>query len=348
MKPYEDLTRLGKIRRMRKLAQSALAQYELPDFDLRFLRQAGNTIYRVIEKNPETRSPDSPYLPGNYSLRIHQPGYQSLEAIQLEYAWLSAMSHEANLPVPQPVATKKGELVATYRMDGIPGERNISLLRWVKGRLITRSIKPEHFKAQGNLMAKLHAFSAHWEPPAGLTKRKFDWDGLFMDDVGEGIPFSKAWSLLPQHCIAPFKRITEETKKLMDRWGKSAEVYGLVHGDLGMDSNLLFWGMDAHAIDFDDSGFGYYMYDLSLSLEHIHKSEENYSHYRKALLDGYTQIRSLSEEEVNSLDLFLASYYVYYSLWAVIMIQRYPKYQQELLNSIERGLRYIKKYLAKV
>jgi hypothetical protein len=36
-------------------------------------------------------------------------------------------------------------------------------------------------------MARLHQFSFQRQPPAGLSKRKFDWDGLFQNNVGSGM-----------------------------------------------------------------------------------------------------------------------------------------------------------------
>lgn len=68
----------------------------------------------------------------------------------------------------------------------------------------------------------------------------------------------------------------------MDRWGQGREVYGLIHGDLGLDTNLLFWGGQARAIDFDDSGYGYYLYDLPLVLEHC-QGDASLPRFREAL-----------------------------------------------------------------
>jgi hypothetical protein len=42
-------------------------------------------------------------------------------------------------------------------------------------------------------MARLHNFAARWQPPAGLTKRRFDWDGLFQDGVGSGMANAEAY-----------------------------------------------------------------------------------------------------------------------------------------------------------
>lgn len=52
MKPFEQLTYLGRIRRMRQLARHALNAYDLTDMHLQFLRQVGNTLFRVNEAYP--------------------------------------------------------------------------------------------------------------------------------------------------------------------------------------------------------------------------------------------------------------------------------------------------------
>ena len=146
MKPFEELSNLGRVRRMRQVAQAALNAYELPDVHFTLLRQAGNTLFKVNEGNPVPAKMNELDRPGQYMLRIHQPGYQSSEAIELELAWLRAMRQEANLPVPEPVATPDGSLLTQTSIPGVPGERNCSLLRWLQGRPVTKSIRPDHYR----------------------------------------------------------------------------------------------------------------------------------------------------------------------------------------------------------
>ena len=314
-------------------------------FDSQFLRQAGNFLFQVKEVNPIPTTKVELYTQGQYILRIHQPGYQTSEAIELELAWLAAMCRDANLPVPEPVSTLDGNLLTQVSIPGIPGQRNCSLLRWVKGREIKKDIRPHHYRAQGRLMARLHNHAAHWQPPAGLTKRKYDWDGLFRDDAGDGIPASEAWALLPQQYVKPFEVVAGKVKQVMDEWGKGPEVYGLIHADLGLDANVLFWGGEARAIDFDDSGFGYYVYDLSLALEHC-QEDDALPQFREALLDGYTQIRPLPEDQLAHLDLFLAAFCVYLSLWASIFAHLHPNHREALLMRRDRAFRLVERYLA--
>jgi Ser/Thr protein kinase RdoA (MazF antagonist) len=312
MKPFEELSYLGRIRRMRKLAQAALNAYELRDVRFKFLRQAGNTLFRVNEVNSVPTTKTELYSQGQYMLRIHQPGYQTTQAIELELAWLAAMCRDANLPVPEPVPTLDGRLLTQVSLPGIPGERNCSLFRWVIGRLITKDIHPQHYRAQGQLMARLHNFAAQWPPPPGLTKRKYDWDGLFKGVIEDGASASDAWSLLPQEYVKPFEVVTQKVKRVMGEWGQGPDVYGLIHADLGLEANVLFWDGEARAIDFDDSGFGYYIFDLSLALEHC-QEDNALPQFRDALLAGYSQVRSLPEDQLKYLDLFLAAYFVYLS-----------------------------------
>jgi Ser/Thr protein kinase RdoA (MazF antagonist) len=340
MKPYEKLSYFGRIRRMRQLAQVALNVYGLSDARCRFLRQAGNTLFRVNEANPIPTS--TQYKPGQYVLRIHQPGYQTTEAIELELAWLAAMRRDADLPVPEPVPTLHGNWLVQVSISGVPGQPSCSLLRWLKGRAVTKDIEPHHYRAQGQLMARLHHHAAHWQTPPRTTKRKYDWDGLFRDDAGTGIAASEAWPLLPQEYVKPFEIVAAKVRQVMGKWGKDPDVYGLIHADLGLDANVLFWRGEARPIDFDDSGFGYYIYDLSLALEHC-QDDEALPQFRDALLDGYTQIRALPEEQLRYLDLFLAAYYVYLCLWAAAMARLHPNYRDDLYRRMERAFRLVKR-----
>ena len=112
MKPYNELTHRGRLRRMRRLAEAALEEYGLGGACLKFYLQAGNTLYRVYDPNTESAQPGGDlFEPGQYLLRIYQPGWQTTEAIELELAWLAAMRREAGLPVPEPIPRQDGGLL---------------------------------------------------------------------------------------------------------------------------------------------------------------------------------------------------------------------------------------------
>ena len=347
MKPYEELTYLGRVRRFRQLASVALADYGLAGLHFKLFRQAGNTLFRIIASDPTpTKEADDLYENGQYLLRIHHPDYQPPEAIELELAWLDAMCRDANLPVPKPVPTTDGRMLKQVSIPGIPGKRNCSLLRWLKGRFLTKGIRAQHYRAQGQLMARLHDYAALWQPPSGLTKRRYDWNGLFKDDSGMGMPASEAWALLPRTYREPFEIVARRVRQVMNELGQGPDVYGLIHADLGVDANVLFWRGEARAIDFDESGFGYWVYDLAIALEHCREDAE-YPEFRDALLDGYLEIRSLPEGHLEHLDIFAAAFDVYWNLWAAAVAYLSPSNREELRPRMERAARLVVRYSAK-
>jgi Ser/Thr protein kinase RdoA (MazF antagonist) len=348
VKAFQELTYLGQMRRLRRLACGALAVYGLADARLEFLRRAGNTLYRVVAPGAGAAgTADDTYVPGRYLLRVHQPGYQTAEELASEMAWLAAMCREARLPVPEPLPTPDGQLLTQVSVPGMPEGRHCTLLRWVKGRLLTGTARPDHYRAQGRLMGGLHAFAAEWDPPAGFTKGCYDWGTLFGDDVIGRLTAAEVWSLLPPRYAEPFQAVAERVWHVMEAWGQGPDVYGLIHADLGVDANVLFWRGEARPIDFDDSGFGYWMYDLALSLEHC-REEAEYPRYRDALLGGYAEIRSLPEAQLEQLDLFMAAVYAYLGLWSAAVAHLNPDASKPLLARLERCGRLAARYVAQL
>jgi Ser/Thr protein kinase RdoA (MazF antagonist) len=345
MKPFQELTYLGRVRRMRRLAQVALAAYGIADARVELLRQAGNTLYRIYTPDlPAAKTAGDLFEKGQYLLRVHEPGYQEPDAIELELAWLAAMRRDADLPVPEPIPALDRRLLLPVSVPGIPETRNCSLLRWVKGRSLANRFRPRHLQAQGRLVARLHNFSARWQPPAGLTKRRLDWEGLFQNDVGSGMPNAEAWELLSPEHRASFAFVAQQVRDVMDAWGTGPDVYGLIHGDLAVDANLLFWHGQPRAIDFDDSGFGYWVFDLAVALDACWE-DAAFPHYKEVLLAGYAEFRSLPEKQVAQIELFLAALQVYWNLWAIGGTHLYPGLRQEYSERIARNAGLVVRYV---
>jgi Ser/Thr protein kinase RdoA (MazF antagonist) len=223
--------------------------------------------------------------------------------------------------------------------------RTCSLLRWLQGRFSPSRIGLPHYRAQGRLMARMHQFSAGWDHPLAAAKRRWDWNGLFGDVEGTEMAAGEIWPLIPAEYVRPFETVIERTGQVMAAWGTGPDVYGLIHADLGVDANLLFWRGEARAIDFDDSGFGYWIYDLAVSLEHV-RDDSRYPEIRDGLLGGYAELRALPEAQVAEIELFLAAFYVYLSFWCAAMTVSYPHYWEELMERLERAAGLATRYVA--
>ena len=118
---------------------------------------------------PPLSSEHDPFVPNRYNLRILSTG--DAEAIASELTWLTALSREAGLPVPEPVPTLDGRLLTTITTPGVPRGRHVSLMRWVDGHHLNKGLRPHHARAWGRLVARLHQFSAGWQPPQGFNRR---------------------------------------------------------------------------------------------------------------------------------------------------------------------------------
>ncbi len=325
MKPYTELTRLGQLRRTRHLAEAALQAYGLSGARLTFLQYTANIIYRVDVPGPTpVERGQRPYLPNRYLLRVL---YTSRwEGIKSELTWLAALSREAGLPVPQPVPTLDGELLTRITTPGLPEGRIVSLMRWIDGRRLTDGFRPSHFRAWGRMIARLHEFSASWQPPEGFERPVWDWEGQLGGRYFR-FPVEELVASMPEHLQEPFQIVSQEARAVMEHLGTGPDAYGLVHADT-YPENVLFKAGEAYLIDFEDCGFGYWLWDMAIALS-LWPWTEEWRWRRDALLDGYVQVRTLPESQLRHLDLFMAAQYATMVLWASVFIRNDPARQAE-------------------
>jgi Ser/Thr protein kinase RdoA (MazF antagonist) len=109
--------------------------------------------------------------------------------------------------------------------------------------------------------------------------------------------------------------ILERVRAVEEELGHGSEVFGLIHADLHY-FNLLFEGRVVRAIDFDDCGFGYLLYDFAVMLNEL-LDWENYAALRAGLLAGYRRVRALPAEHEACIDSFIALRQVQDALWVL-------------------------------
>jgi Ser/Thr protein kinase RdoA (MazF antagonist) len=320
MKNFRVLSRLSRLRRLRNLAKAALNAYGLDNAKLNFVQYFQNIIYRVdIPGNGKLGADTSPYFPNRYLLRIHAMG--DVEAIASELTWLAALNTEAGLPVPAPIPTLDGRLFTNISTQGIPNGRVVSLMKWLDGRRYTQGLRPVQMTALGKVVAGLHTFSTRWEPPAGFSRPHWNWDSLlggslFNHSVEELV------ASMPLRAREPFQVISREAKSVMDAFGKGPEAYGLVHADL-YPENILFKSGMAYPIDFEDCGFGYWIWDIAIALWKWAWGDD-WERMRDAFNKGYCQIRMLPKAQWEKLDLFIAIHSATMVLWVSEFIMHDP------------------------
>jgi Ser/Thr protein kinase RdoA (MazF antagonist) len=250
------------------------------------------------------------------------------QLIESELAWLAALRRDTGLAVPEPLRAASGASITLGQAHGVE-PRVCSAMRWIGGRIRTHDAVPAQLELVGALTAQLHNHAAAWAVPPGFARVRWDWHAFFGDTaLFAGLGVEAAWELIsPAHRPA-FARASERLRAAMDDLGDGSEAFGLIHADLHLD-NVLFAGGEAHAIDFDDCGFGHWVYDIAVALWPL-RGRDAWPAYRDAFLAGYARHRPVPAGQLRHLDAFIAGRDAMIGLWLAAEAQVNPSFREEL------------------
>lgn len=266
-----------------------------------------NTVYRVQTAH------------GPAALRLHREGYHSRSAVQSELDWM-AMLAQGGVKVPTPLATRDGHyLVKILSPDGFT--RNADLLTWLDGASLGRSNEmlchddatlSSIFKNVGVTLARVHNLSDAWKRPENFSRPHWDAEGL----VGEQPFWGRFWTIsdLSVEEANILTRIRGLARSDLATLVSRGADYGLIHADL-VRENILIAVNEVCFIDFDDSGFGFRMFDIATALIK-NQHEPAYELIKQNLFAGYESQRPISAGDKATLTLFLVLRSLTYLGWA--------------------------------
>ena len=342
-KSFEVLTRGGQVRRMRQLAETALRAYDLGEVHLTPLMHFFNTTFR-IDICPRLSQSGQEYPAARkgerYVIRIHRPGSQDALTIQSELLWLLSLRREAGLVVPEPVTTRDGALVTTTTTAGVPEPRHCAVFRWVDGRFPGARLTTKELELVGTFMAKLHRHAERFVVPAGFFRKRWDFEGLRYGVLGTDL--EQSWAHLSQEDRRVLDAVGKRVRQAMDELGEGKEVFGLIHADF-YERNYLFSKGEVHAIDFDGSGWGYYLFDIGVTFSTL-LARDNYPALRQAFLQGYRQVRPLSANHEALIDTFIAGRLMCHVLWLAAHVDE-PSYGARAIRRINYELGELRAFL---
>jgi serine/threonine protein kinase len=109
------------------------------------------------------------------------------------------------------------------------------------------------------LHARCHNHASRWQVPAGFVRQHSDETTLLAGVHPTVGPAWDNWALSAEQRTLVLE-CRNALRKRLGRWGKDRERYGIIHSDL-MPENLLIAADGVRLNDFDDAGFGWYLYD---------------------------------------------------------------------------------------
>lgn len=239
------------------------------------LRNRENAVYAL-------RLPDG----SRAALRLHRLGYQTEAAIRSELWWCREMAARG-LPVPAPLPDTQGNL-----LPALSTGRRASVVSWIDGAPFgeagtplpgSRTERLGRHRALGMLLARMHQTTDTLVLPKDFSRPRWDIEGL----VGEAPFWGRFWEH-PLLSAEDAATLTRARAFLRERLLDHAAPVGLVHADV-LRENILVTDAGLALIDFDDSGFGYRLYDLGTVL-----SQDLYEPDRPALqaalVEGYATL----------------------------------------------------------
>jgi Ser/Thr protein kinase RdoA (MazF antagonist) len=297
-----ELTYNGRVRRLRELAEAALAYYDIGNARLSLINAGVDTLFQVVaQRRVFNEDSMSMHLEkARYILRFYGREEVSTEAILSELRWLLALRRDTELLVPEPVFMRDGSLLIQVCIADIPETPRCVLFRWVEGRFAETLLSPGRLERAGMFLARLHQHAENYMLPADFERPRWDWQALVKPELTEVGGKAK----LSGRDAATFAVLFEQTEDMLNQLTTNKAAYGLIHSDF-QPTNYLFYKDEVRAIDFEKCQFGYYLYDMAIALLCL-QGRENEAALRDAFFNGYAQIRVLPDHYEERLRLFTA------------------------------------------
>jgi Ser/Thr protein kinase RdoA (MazF antagonist) len=238
-------------------------------------------------------------------LRVHRPGYHRPEEIASELAWIAALRAARVVETPAAVPGTDGRLIRTLGRDG--AARSVVAFEHLPGR----SPDPLDdltgwFARLGGVTARLHAHARCWTRSDDFVRKSWTvetmlgrpdhWGGHWGDwRQARGLT-AAGEALLARAALA--------IGTALARYGTAPDRFGLIHGDLRL-ANLLVDDVSVDGdrlcvIDFDDCGFGWFLYDFAAAVSFFEDSP-GVPALMAAWVEGYRRVGALSSEDLGVL-----------------------------------------------
>ncbi|HUY44288.1 MAG TPA: phosphotransferase [Streptosporangiaceae bacterium] len=280
--------------RVTRFAERAARRYGCdPATTVRLLNVSENATYLVEDPGQ-----------GSSILRVHRLGYHTEAEIESELAWMDALRVEAGVRTPRVLPAVGGRRILTMT-DDEGGEQAGVQRHCVRFEYLAGTEPADddaaHFAELGEITARMHRHARQWRPPAWFTRFHWDYDAAFgahprwgrwQDGIGVGPAEREVLGRLDAMLAAR-----------LAAFGTGPQRYGLVHADTRL-ANLLVDGGRVSVIDFDDSGFSWYLYDVGTSVSFFEHQPQV-----PALVDswlaGYRRVADLPAEDAAEIWTFI-------------------------------------------
>ena len=267
------------VERLRVGAESLLAEWGLsPQTRVSLLNVSENATFRA----------DDPQAGAPVVLRVHRPGYHTSREIESELAWIQDLRERNVAEIPAPLPCASGGHIASFDLDGAP--RDVVAFAFVEGHEpAPDSNLTGGFRELGAISARLHLHARSWQRPVWFKRKTWDFDATvgrvaFWGDWHDALGLTASGSAL-------LTRTVEVLQRRLSVCGQTEDRFGLIHADLRL-ANLLIDRGRIKVIDFDDCGFGWFVFDFAAAISFI-ETDPIVPDLQAAWVAGYRDVTPL-------------------------------------------------------
>jgi Ser/Thr protein kinase RdoA (MazF antagonist) len=282
-------------------ARASLAAYgRASDSALRLLSLSENATYLVEDGEPMV-------------LRVHRPGYHSLDAIRSELTWMKALRTETSVTTPELICAQDGSDVVSAVVDD--AVLHVDAVSYIRGCTAEEDPDAVGFDELGRLTAMMHDHARRWSAPAGFTRFRWDLKTILGPQARWG-----NWRLAPgltEQDRNWIGRAAADISNRLTEFGCEPDRFGLVHADLRL-ANLMVDPSDPGSgitvIDFDDCGWSWYLADLGAAvsfIEDVPAGERIISEW----LTGYLDVGSIAPDHLELIPTFVMMRRIMLTAW---------------------------------
>ncbi len=274
------------------LSNFIIEKYNLnSNFECKLFRTGINHTYFISDSNTK------------YIVRVYCHNWRNKTEITEELKLLKTLKSN-NLSVSIPISDKNGELI--HEVNAPEGIRYVVLFSFANGEK-KRFMTNENCFAIGSLIAKIHNITAgnkidrvNYDSEILLKKSYNYLKQFFTEDLNE---------------MKFLKEIGEKISKSFQENNLKDSPKGIVHLDIWYDNFSITSENEITIFDFDNCGNGLLVLDVGYFCKQLFFIEQDKNQYElkvKSFLEGYRELRELSDKEIDLIPEAGAAIFIFY------------------------------------
>lgn len=324
MKTNDELTRLGRLRRAKKIIESGMSNYDLNIKTLTFLAEETNIFYKIVTTDGV-----------KYAVKLYEEISSNLDDSIAEIFFLNLVNDQTDISVPKPIKNSSGDSVTLVDTPYDDHQKRIAVYSWMDGKDLSGHESAEKFQEIGVMMAKLHVVATKLKRPKHINPKRINKVLYYAGDEFFYKKTKHKDKLTPRYFKVMDKMIPYLDQQLSNLY---QEEPIMIHGDFN-PWNLKISGRHLNLLDFEDTSLGYPIHDVAI-LFFYHINDEHYDVYKDAFYKGYRSVRPIEKPDADILEMLIIARHVNFLNYILEVSEDPSEY-------IDRNLKLVETYMKK-